>query len=150
MWDERTGGTYPRASARKGYASGRDSGPMGLGRTLGLDASHVDGPLRRPGVVLLTRSPAGVPSAPYGVKPPTGEPDAGNPPVRFGGRGSQVGNWLSLPLSLRRPLFSGLRGDESLFSRHSPLAPAAGPVYNTPLKWAWGSPHRRPARGRKR
>ena len=44
MWDERTGGTYPRASARKGYASGRDSGPMGLGRTLGLDASHVDGP----------------------------------------------------------------------------------------------------------
>ena len=54
--------------------------------------------LRRPGVVLLTRSPAGVPSAPYGVKPPTGEPDAGNPPVRFGGRGSQVDNWLSLPL----------------------------------------------------
>jgi len=30
------------------------------------------------------------------VKPPTGEPDAGKPPVRFGGRGSDK---LSLPLS---------------------------------------------------
>src|SRR5688572_30527567 len=30
------------------------------------------------------------------VKPPTGEPYAGDPPVRFGGRGSRT---LSLPLS---------------------------------------------------
>src|SRR6516225_11465912 len=37
------------------------------------------------------------------VKPPTGEPDAGKPPVRFGGRGSDK---LSLPLSvvIHRPL----------------------------------------------
>jgi len=36
------------------------------------------------------------------VKPPTGEPDAGIPPVRFGGRGSLCR--LSLPLSERRIL----------------------------------------------
>jgi hypothetical protein len=30
--------------------------------------------------------------------PPTGEPDAGDPPVRFGGRGDRA-NRLSLPLS---------------------------------------------------
>jgi hypothetical protein len=35
--------------------------------------------------------------------PLTGKPDAGNPPVRFGGRGS--GHPLSLPLSLFRSEF---------------------------------------------
>ena len=34
------------------------------------------------------------------VKPLTGEPDAGNPPVRFGGRGGRVIARSSLPLSL--------------------------------------------------
>ena len=32
-------------------------------------------------------TPIASPSIPYGVKLPTGEPDAGDPPVRFGGRG---------------------------------------------------------------
>ena len=72
MWDERTGGTYPRASARKGYASGRDSGPMGLGRTLGLDASHVDGPRhggeRRSVAINAGRTPS---STPRGCSPYT-------------------------------------------------------------------------------
>jgi hypothetical protein len=32
------------------------------------------------------------------VKPPTGEPDAGDPHVRFGGRGDRELNRSSLPL----------------------------------------------------
>src|ERR1700675_2213049 len=38
---------------------------------------------------------------PLGGELPTGEPDAGDPPVRFGGRGSET-NRLSLPLSAKR------------------------------------------------
>jgi len=45
-------------------------------------------------------------------KPPTGEPDAGNPHVRFGGRGDRVHNRPSLPpivtLSGPFPMRSGL------------------------------------------
>jgi len=40
---------------------------------------------------------------PLRVKPPTGEPDAGDPPVRFGGRGGQK---PSLPLSRLAVLIS--------------------------------------------
>ena len=33
------------------------------------------------------------------VKPPTGEPDAGNPPVRFGGRGIRIQSFLPTPIT---------------------------------------------------
>jgi len=36
---------------------------------------------------------------PLGGKPPTGEPDAGNPPVRFGGRGERDHSNLPTPIS---------------------------------------------------
>jgi len=48
----------------------------------------------------------------FEVRPPTGEPDAGNPPVRFGGRGSQVFNWLSLPLSSFCPFGTWWTGEK--------------------------------------
>ena len=41
------------------------------------------------------------------VTPPTGEPDAGNPPVRFGGRGNL--NQFSLPLYQAVCVFSAFR-----------------------------------------
>jgi hypothetical protein len=47
------------------------------------------------------------------VKPPTGEPDAGDPPVRFGGRGGRVHNRSSLPLYQISPL-QGEGGDKPL------------------------------------
>ncbi len=37
------------------------------------------------------------------VKPSTGEPDAGNPPVRFGGRGSRNQSALPTPIQIRLP-----------------------------------------------
>jgi hypothetical protein len=37
------------------------------------------------------------------VKPPTGEPDAGNPPVRFGGRGIRIQSFLPTPIASNRP-----------------------------------------------
>ena len=49
------------------------------------------------GAVLFVRSPCPSMSILEEVKPPTGEPDAGDPHVRFGGRGSHR---LSLPLFL--------------------------------------------------
>ena len=49
------------------------------------------------GAVLFVRSPCPSMSILEEVKPPTGEPDAGDPHVRFGGRGSHK---LSLPLFL--------------------------------------------------
>jgi hypothetical protein len=40
------------------------------------------------------------------VKPPTGEPDAGDPPVRFGGRGDRNQSALPTPIeSLEKPGF---------------------------------------------
>src|SRR3954454_4164215 len=44
-----------------------------------------------------TTQPMPRPSILSQVKPPTGEPDAGDPQVRFGGRGDRD-NWPSLPL----------------------------------------------------
>ena len=35
------------------------------------------------------------------VRPPTGEPDAGDPPVRFGGRGGRNQSALSTPIGVR-------------------------------------------------
>src|SRR5215208_5927992 len=46
--------------------------------------------------------PTNRPSILSEVNPPTGEPDAGDPPVRFGGRGGRELNRLSLPLSKER------------------------------------------------
>jgi hypothetical protein len=43
--------------------------------------------LRGTGLILLSRSPCCCVSILSQVKPPTGEPCAGNPPARFGGRG---------------------------------------------------------------
>ena len=37
----------------------------------------------------------------FQVTPPTGEPDAGNPPVRFGGRGSRTQSVLPTPIHRR-------------------------------------------------
>ena len=55
--------------------------------------------LSSPGALQLKRSPCGLLSILSQVKPLTGEPDAGNPPVRFGGRGGWNPNQPSLPLS---------------------------------------------------
>jgi hypothetical protein len=51
-----------------------------------------------PWAVLPSHSLRSGPSILSEVKPPTGEPDAGDPPVRFGGRGDRVLNRSSLPL----------------------------------------------------
>ena len=58
-----------------------------------------------------TSQPTTRPSILSEVKPPTGEPDAGDPHVRFGGRGSRELNRPSLPLSRLRPL-RGLTGEK--------------------------------------
>src|SRR5271157_432872 len=55
--------------------------------------------LRRAGVVQPECSPCAFRSILPEVRPSTGEPDAGKPPVRFGGRGGRVSNRPSLPLS---------------------------------------------------
>ncbi|MGD0128066.1 MAG: tetratricopeptide repeat protein, partial [Terriglobia bacterium] len=39
----------------------------------------------------------------FEVKPPTGEPDAGDPPVRFGGRGIRIQSFLPTPISRLAP-----------------------------------------------
>src|SRR5438094_6590430 len=57
------------------------------------------------GAVQLENSPSSMASIPSG-KPLTGEPDARNLPVRFGGRGS--GQPLSLPLFYSRTIFNQL------------------------------------------
>ena len=77
-------------------------------------------------------------------KPPTGEPDAGDPPVRFGGRGNRL-NRFSLPLStincfgrrpLPRPMGCGWTNSRSAtaptnealdFRTHEPMASALQP-----------------------
>jgi len=53
--------------------------------------------------------------SPHEVKPPTGEPDAGNPPVRFGGRG---GDEPSLPLSNVTSLRAALTSFRQSLSRN--------------------------------
>src|SRR5213079_2897230 len=40
-----------------------------------------------------------MPVSPLHGDPPTGEPDAGEPPVRFGGRGKQTQLFLPTPIS---------------------------------------------------
>ena len=37
----------------------------------------------------------------FEVRPPTGKPDAGNPPVRFGGRGGRTQSALPTPIKVR-------------------------------------------------
>ena len=39
------------------------------------------------------------------VKPPTGEPDAGDPPVRFGGRGNRTQSFLPTPIQAAARIF---------------------------------------------
>src|ERR1017187_6386777 len=81
---------------------------MGLGGTEHMDRAHVEAPGAEPGIdrmvrearaVQLENGPSPMASIPSG-KPLTGEPDARNLPVRFGGRGS--GRPLSLPLFCSR------------------------------------------------
>jgi hypothetical protein len=52
------------------------------------------------------------------VKPLTGEPDAGDPHVRFGGRGSEK---LSLPLSDMPPAFAGCKLLHYPLPKHFPI-----------------------------
>jgi hypothetical protein len=52
------------------------------------------------GAALLGRSPRLRLSILSEVKPPTGEPDAGEPPVRFGGRGDRDHSVLPTPTFL--------------------------------------------------
>src|SRR5271157_2260093 len=64
--------------------------------------------------VLLGDSPCLCLSVLSQVRPPTGEPDAGDPPVRFGGRGNRIQSVLPTPirsrLSRRLPCGEGARG----------------------------------------
>ena len=48
------------------------------------------------------------------VRPPTGEPDAGDPPVRFGGRGDRDHSVLPTPI-VREELDSRFRGNDVTF-----------------------------------
>ena len=71
--------------------------------TVAIKVMHVDDPNGRNGQRTFRCLSAGISfrwrcnsSILNQVKPPTGEPYAGDPPVRFGGRGSSL---LSLPLS---------------------------------------------------
>jgi hypothetical protein len=52
------------------------------------------------GAALLGRSPRLSSSILSEVKPSTGEPDAGEPPVRFGGRGDRDHSILPTPIFL--------------------------------------------------
>ena len=60
--------------------------------------------LHRAWVVFPSHSPSLGPSILFEVTPPTGEPDAGDPHVRFGGRGDRSQSVLPTPiwLSLKR------------------------------------------------
>src|SRR6266511_1048963 len=51
-------------------------------------------------VVLVSICPGASMSILSKVRPPTGEPDAGEPPVRFGGRGSRNQSALPTPIIL--------------------------------------------------
>ena len=93
--DEQNNGRQTDASARKGYAA--DGAPP--------SAIDLAGTACLAGI--LVRAKGGTHLA---ETPLTGKPDAGNPPVRFGGRGEV--NPSSLPLSytaLRSSRLKGLR-----------------------------------------
>src|SRR5215472_4361231 len=64
------------------------------------------------GAVLLSRCPCRGLSILSEVTPPTGEPDAGDPPVRFGGRGSA----LALPTPI------GFSHDMNAYTSHVGLS----------------------------
>jgi hypothetical protein len=82
--EEQNNGRQTNASARKGYAAeGDPPSAIDLAGTAGLAG-------------ILVRAKGGTHLA---ETPLTGKPDAGNPPVRFGGRGEV--NPSSLPLSLQ-------------------------------------------------
>ena len=51
------------------------------------------------------------------VTPPTGEPDAGNPPVRFGGRGNL--NQFSLPLYILQQALANAKSAQVFTGDHS-------------------------------
>src|SRR4051794_35545526 len=97
--DDQDAGGATGGRARKGSTCQRDRVPRARGRTDGLDRAAVDRPRLggqgRPkwlrcgaGVVELENGRCDVPSILSEVTPPTGEPYAGKPPVRFGGRGA--------------------------------------------------------------
>ena len=75
-------------------ASGRATVVRGVGTTISAGQRLLCGAW----AVFLTSSPCGGPSVLSRGDSSTGEPDAGDPPVRFGGRGRET-NRLSLPLS---------------------------------------------------
>ena len=74
----------------------RRSGRRGVDAVLTIVAGRTS-TLRTPGCFLW--SPPGKPPVnPLGGKPPTGEPDAGNPHVRFGGRGGRCPTTAPTPI----------------------------------------------------
>jgi hypothetical protein len=92
-------GREPVSSARA-RARGRDPGPLGPGRTFGVDRAHAGSPRERgerrqvnacfhqPGLFSLAEAHKLAHQS--SSRPPTGEPDAGDPHVRFGGRGGAI------------------------------------------------------------
>ena len=75
----------------------RRQGRRGRGRGAGPSAL-AEGLLCQAWVVLSGRCPCCGLSILVEVKPPTGEPDAGEPPVRFGGRGERDHSVLPTPI----------------------------------------------------
>src|ERR1022692_2238089 len=82
--EEQNNGRQTDASARKGYAA--DGDPP--------SAIDLAGTACLAGILVCAKS-----GTHLAETPPTGKPDAGNPPVRFGGRGEV--NPSSLPLSIQ-------------------------------------------------
>ena len=71
------------------------------GRGRGRGADHQRWPnafFAEQGLFCSDTQPMRWPVNPLGGKPPTGEPDAGNPPVRFGGRGGRTQPALPTPI----------------------------------------------------
>jgi len=127
MREEHAAGTNTVGSAFEGNpleGSTRRKGPdlMVLGRTRGMDGSPVDrarggregkglvdaiisvGQTRTlPNVGIVAWSlPTPRRVNPLGGKPSTGGPDAGNPPVRFGGRGGRTRSAFPTPIRRTR------------------------------------------------
>ena len=88
--------------------------------------------LRGVRVVLLGHSPCDGPSILWEVKPPTGEPDAGDPPVRFGGRGNRIQSVLPTPIVGAH----GVRPDWTAFAGMTApqMTPVPGPGYDSELR----------------
>jgi len=110
-----TDGSAPGEPA--GSTSRRDPCPMGMGRTDRLDHSHVDGSRtgsERRKVALAKCLPCQARALQSGrrprrgrsildeVIPSTGEPCAGDPPARFGGRGARTQSGLPTPITTSR------------------------------------------------